>query len=40
MVAPFANDLPRRIESRGDEIGAESLGRRHNDLRADDVSMQ
>lgn len=25
-VAPFADDLPRRIEARGDEIVAEALG--------------
>jgi hypothetical protein len=36
-VAPFANDLPWRIESRGDEIVAESLGRQQDDLRADNV---
>jgi hypothetical protein len=39
-VAPFANDLARRIESRGDEIVAEPLGREQNDLRADDVSIR
>ena len=39
-VAPFANDLARRIESRGDEIVAEPLGRQQHDLRADDVSIR
>jgi hypothetical protein len=39
-VAPFANDLPWRIESRGDEIVAESLGRQQDDLRTDNVSIR
>src|SRR5207245_2187130 len=39
-VAPFANDLARRIESCGDEIVAEPLGRQQDDLRADDVSIR
>jgi hypothetical protein len=39
-VAPFAHDLPWRIESRGDEIVAESLGRQQDDLRANDVSIR
>jgi hypothetical protein len=38
-MAPFAHDLPWRIESRGDEIVAESLRREQDDLRADDVSI-
>jgi hypothetical protein len=39
-VTPFANDLAWRIESRGDEIVAEPLGRQQDDLRADDVSIR
>ncbi len=39
-VAPFANDLPWRIESRGDAIVAESLGRQQDDLRTDNVSIR
>jgi hypothetical protein len=39
-VAPFADDLARRIESCGDEIVAESLGGEQDDLRADDVSIR
>jgi hypothetical protein len=39
-VAPFAHDLPWRIESGGDEIVAESLGRQQDDLRADDISIR
>ena len=39
-VAPFADDLARRIESRGDEIVPESLGGQQDDLRADDVSIR
>jgi hypothetical protein len=39
-VAPFANDLARRIESCGDAIVAEPLGRQQDDLRADDVSIR
>jgi hypothetical protein len=39
-VAPFAHDLPWRIESRGDKIVAESFGRQQDDLRADDISIR
>src|SRR5436309_1852701 len=39
-VAPFANNLPRRIESRADEIVTEPLSRQQDDLRADDVSIR
>ena len=39
-VAPFADDLARRIESRGNEIVAESLGRQQDDLRANDVTIR
>ena len=39
-VAPFANDLPWRIESRGDAIVRESLGRQQDDLRANDVPIR
>jgi hypothetical protein len=39
-VAPFADDLARRIKSRGDEIIAESLGRQQDDLRTDNVSIR
>ena len=39
-VAPFADDLARCIESRGDKIVAEPLGRQQDDLRADDVSIR
>jgi len=39
-VAPFADDLARRIESRGDEIVAKSLGREQDDLRTDDVTIR
>jgi len=39
-VAPFADDLARCIESRGDEIVAESLGGQQDNLRADDVTIR
>ena len=39
-VAPFADDLARRIKSCGDEIIAESLGRQQDDLRTDNVSIR
>jgi hypothetical protein len=39
-VAPFADDLARRIESCRDEIIAESLGRQQDDFRADDVAIR
>jgi len=39
-VAPFADDLARGIEARGDEIIAEALGRQQDDLRPDDVSIR
>jgi hypothetical protein len=39
-VAPFADDLARRIKSRGDEIIAEPLGRQQDDLRTDNVSIR
>jgi len=39
-VAPFADDLARRIESRGNQIVAESLGRQQDDFRADDVAIR
>jgi hypothetical protein len=39
-VAPFANDLAWRIESRGDAIVADPFGRQQDDLRADDVSIR
>jgi hypothetical protein len=39
-VAPFADDLPRRIEARGDEIVAQALGGQEDDLRADNVSIR
>jgi hypothetical protein len=39
-VAPFANDLARRIESSGDEIVADAFGRQQDDPRADNVSIR
>jgi hypothetical protein len=39
-VTPLADDLARRIESRGDEIVAEPVGGQEHDLRADDVSIR
>jgi hypothetical protein len=39
-VAPFADDLARRIESCRDAIIAESLGRQQDDFRADDVAIR
>jgi hypothetical protein len=39
-MAPFADDLARRIESRGDEIVAEPLGRQQHDFRPDNVSIR
>jgi hypothetical protein len=39
-VAPFADDLARRIEAGGDEIVAEPLGGQQDDLRTDDVSIR
>jgi hypothetical protein len=39
-VAPFTHNLAWRIESRGDEIVGESLGRQQDDLRADYVSIR
>jgi hypothetical protein len=39
-VAPFADDLARRIEAGGDEIVAEALGCQEDDLCADDVSIR
>lgn len=39
-VAPFADDLARRIESGGDDIVAESFGGEQDDLRADDIPIR
>ena len=39
-VAPLADDLPRRIQPRGDDIVAQALGREQDDLGADDVPIR
>jgi hypothetical protein len=39
-VAPFADNLPRRIETGGDDIVAEALGCEQDDPRADNVSIR
>jgi hypothetical protein len=39
-VAPFADDLPRRIEPGGDAIVAEAVGGQQDDLRTDNVSIR
>jgi hypothetical protein len=39
-LAPLADDLARRIESRGDEIVAQAVGGEQHDLGADDVAIR
>jgi hypothetical protein len=39
-VAPFADDLARRIETGGDDIIAEPLGGEQDNLRADHISIR
>jgi hypothetical protein len=39
-VAPFADDLARRIESGSDDIIAEPFGGEQDDLRADNISIR
>src|SRR5215468_8094603 len=39
-VAPFADDLARRIETGGNDIVAEPVGGEQDDLRADNVSIR
>jgi hypothetical protein len=39
-VAPFADDLARRIESFGDAIVAKAFRSQEHDFRADDVSIR
>jgi hypothetical protein len=39
-VAPFADDLPRHIEARGNDVVAQALSGQQHDLGADDVSIR
>jgi hypothetical protein len=39
-VAPFADNLPRGIQARRDDIVGQSLGGQQDELRADDVSIR
>jgi hypothetical protein len=39
-VAPFADNLPRGIQARRDDIVGETLGGQQDQLRADDVSIR
>jgi hypothetical protein len=39
-VAPFADDLARRIETGGDDVVAEPLGGEQDDLRANNISIR
>jgi hypothetical protein len=39
-VAPFADDLARRIETGGDDIVADALRGKQDDFRPDDISIR
>jgi hypothetical protein len=39
-LTPLADDLARRIESRGDHIIGETLGREEDDLGANDITIR
>ena len=39
-VAPFADDLPRHIEARGNNVVAQAFSSQQYDLGADDVSIR
>jgi len=39
-LAPFADDLPRRIQASGNDIVRESFGREQHEFGADDVTIR
>jgi len=40
VLAPFADDLARHIETRSDHVVAQAVGGQQHDLRADDVAIR
>jgi len=39
-LSPFANDLPREVEARGNDVICETLSSVENDLSANDISIR